>query len=60
LLLVVLAGSKAELNVILPSWHESIDDNDSLVYLLVDTDESSRPGRTVDGDGETSGQSICD
>jgi len=50
-LLGILACDKSEFDIVLHSWHESIDNDDGFIYLFVDTDESSWPGRTIDGYG---------
>ena len=59
-MIIILARGKSKFDIILPSWHESIDNDDGFIYLLVDPNESSRPSRTIDGDGQTIRKGVRD
>lgn len=38
---------QGQIDVVLPPWHESIDDDNRLVHFLVDPDKHALPGDLV-------------
>lgn len=57
---VVAVLDKSEIDIVLPAWHKTVDDDDGFVNLVFDADEYSLPRGSVDVYRQTLGECIGD